>query len=271
MLDRCRRAAWVRDLEGFVTKAAQAGQRAVPKRRTCRHGPSGNAALAPRPRPLLPLTCGMTEHVCWVCGVRPSTPAVVVRARRSGGKRLLSEVVVACCRLCLPAGRRSRPLGQPLAVHQDGMTGGGVCRGRPYLVTADLATANVDGAVRFWSPTTGRPIRTPLIGHANTVNAVAFSRDGGLVVTGAQDRTVRLWESHSGQRINHRQYEQATEQQKQRSIEHIHQAFTSGSGWHDGVLWPSAADCPRSRCSACNCSPRAMTAATRRSTSISLH
>jgi hypothetical protein len=30
----------------------------------------------------------------------------------------------------------------------------------------------VDGAVRFWSPTTGRPIRTPLIGHTNCVNAV---------------------------------------------------------------------------------------------------
>ncbi len=41
----------------------------------------------------------------------------------------------------------------------------------------------------------------PLSGHTDSVNSVAFSRDGSLIVSGSWDKTLRLWDGHSGARI----------------------------------------------------------------------
>ena len=54
-----------------------------------------------------------------------------------------------------------------------------------------LASGDGDGAVRLWDVATRGPIGGPLTGHAGSVNAVAFSRDGGPGQR-RHDGTVRL-------------------------------------------------------------------------------
>ena len=61
-----------------------------------------------------------------------------------------------------------------------------------------LATASLDGNVRLWETSTGRPYGQPLQ-HKGGVWAVAFSPDGKLLASAAQDGTARLWEVTSGQ------------------------------------------------------------------------
>ncbi|WP_277347437.1 trypsin-like peptidase domain-containing protein [Streptomyces sp. JB150] len=59
-----------------------------------------------------------------------------------------------------------------------------------------FATIN-DRHVRLWDASTGAP-RAYLIGHANKVLALAFSRDSRTLATGSSDATVRLWNAAAG-------------------------------------------------------------------------
>jgi RNA polymerase sigma factor (sigma-70 family) len=60
--------------------------------------------------------------------------------------------------------------------------------------------AYTDRTLRVWHPLTGRQTGQ-WHGHADGMEAVAFSPDGKLVASGSQDRTIRLWEFLTGKEI----------------------------------------------------------------------
>ncbi|MBC1314506.1 hypothetical protein GNE88_26220, partial [Trichormus variabilis PNB] len=50
-----------------------------------------------------------------------------------------------------------------------------------------------DNTIRLWD-VNGQPIGQPFRGHEGGVNSVAFSPDGGRIVSGSNDNTIRLWD-----------------------------------------------------------------------------
>lgn len=59
---------------------------------------------------------------------------------------------------------------------------------------------NVPAEIKLWSVETGEVIKV-LTGHKSPVKSVAFSPDGRTLVSGSHDRTLKLWDIHSGQEI----------------------------------------------------------------------
>jgi WD40 repeat protein len=55
-------------------------------------------------------------------------------------------------------------------------------------------------AIQLWDLAAGKRLRT-LGGHDSAVDAVAFSPDGTLLVSGGQDETVRLWRVATGEEL----------------------------------------------------------------------
>jgi glucose repression regulatory protein TUP1 len=51
----------------------------------------------------------------------------------------------------------------------------------------------VDALVRVWGVTTGTLVDV-LRGHQNSVHSVVFTKDGGGIVSGALDNTIRCWD-----------------------------------------------------------------------------
>jgi WD40 repeat protein/serine/threonine protein kinase len=69
---------------------------------------------------------------------------------------------------------------------------------------AVIATHNqgaTSGEVRLWEPRSPAPRVRTLRGHQGRVNAVDLSADGDLALTGADDRTLRLWDTASGRQL----------------------------------------------------------------------
>ena len=72
-----------------------------------------------------------------------------------------------------------------------------------------IVTAGRDGSAKIYDPFTGEHKHTLAEGHQYLVTTVAMSRDGtraltdARVVTGAQDKTVRVWDNTSGTEILH--------------------------------------------------------------------
>lgn len=55
-----------------------------------------------------------------------------------------------------------------------------------------VATGCVDGVVRLWDLRTAQCVQQ-LRGHSDAVQAVAFSADGSLLLSGADDGTARVY------------------------------------------------------------------------------
>ncbi|HZE70162.1 MAG TPA: caspase family protein [Pyrinomonadaceae bacterium] len=57
-----------------------------------------------------------------------------------------------------------------------------------------------DGTVKLWEVSTHRQLRT-IAGHADGVNAIAFSPDGRWLASGGEDDTIRIWEVETGNEV----------------------------------------------------------------------
>jgi WD40 repeat protein len=66
----------------------------------------------------------------------------------------------------------------------------GTVNGRPIEVK--------DRSIRLWDLQTGKELRK-MVGHTDTVYAVAFSPDGTKAVSGGSDGTIRIWDLETGQ------------------------------------------------------------------------
>ncbi|KAI0037444.1 WD40 repeat-like protein, partial [Auriscalpium vulgare] len=58
-----------------------------------------------------------------------------------------------------------------------------------------------DKTIRIWDAHTGQPVGTPLEGHTEQVQSVAYSPDGQHIVSGSYDKTIRIWDAHTGQPV----------------------------------------------------------------------
>jgi len=58
----------------------------------------------------------------------------------------------------------------------------------------------VDGTLKLWDATTGREIRA-FSGHRGMINAVVFSPDGRLAMSGGADNALKLWETATGREL----------------------------------------------------------------------
>jgi WD40 repeat protein/uncharacterized caspase-like protein len=65
-----------------------------------------------------------------------------------------------------------------------------------YLVSGGL----VDGTVKIWDVVSGECLRS-MVAHAEKINAVAFSPDGNLIITGSDDMTAKIWRLASGELV----------------------------------------------------------------------
>jgi WD40 repeat protein len=63
-----------------------------------------------------------------------------------------------------------------------------------------IVTGGRDRQLIVWNEATGGPVRA-LTGHGATILAVALSADGARVISSADDRKIRWWETASGQEL----------------------------------------------------------------------
>ena len=84
-------------------------------------------------------------------------------------------------------------------------------KGHSYVVTCVawsssnarlLVSCSLDGIILTWDVEGARAtLRHTLWGHIDTVLSVSVSRDDRFIVSGGEDRTVRVWEVRGGQQV----------------------------------------------------------------------
>jgi WD40 repeat protein len=94
------------------------------------------------------------------------------------------------------AGRQSRSLkGHTWVVHGLMFS--------PDAGSPRLASASMDGSVRIWDVRLGKESRV-LLRHTDAVHGLAFNRDGRLLASGGWDRTLKVWDTWTGQPLYER-------------------------------------------------------------------
>ncbi|PAV14648.1 WD40 domain containing protein [Pyrrhoderma noxium] len=65
-----------------------------------------------------------------------------------------------------------------------------------------VASGAWDQTIRIWDVECKKSVVGPLMGHANLVTSIAYSRDGTRLVSGSADETVRIWNPETGQLLS---------------------------------------------------------------------
>jgi len=64
-----------------------------------------------------------------------------------------------------------------------------------FLQRQTLASAGADRVVSLWDVATASAVHAGFAGHRSDIKSVAFSPDGGMVLSGSRDSTVKFWQT----------------------------------------------------------------------------
>ena len=65
-----------------------------------------------------------------------------------------------------------------------------------------VASGSLDATIRIWNIKRRQLAVNPLKGHNNSISAIAYSPDGTRLISGSDDKTVRIWNSETGQLLS---------------------------------------------------------------------
>lgn len=97
-----------------------------------------------------------------------------------------------------------------------------------------LASGSNDATIKIWDVGSGQ-VTSTLIGHTDTVSALAFSPTGALLASGSVDTTIRLWNAQSGAEMGVLQ--QHDRQLFSLAIDPLSQQLVSAGGDNKVILW----------------------------------